>query len=339
MVFEISGKNLKVILYTLFIGIFTILFSYFFSINTSNKTEAQTCPDGCYWNSGVSHCVGSGGCVLRDPVCSCYSTETCLSGYCCANGVCVSCTPAACDAYYTETNTGCATSNKTCTKQYCTGTSCGTNTRYCYLVEYILTYSAGTGGYISGTTPQEVCRGSNGTQVTAVANAGYAFEKWSDDVLTASRTDTAVYASKTVTATFYLLNQAPTAPTGLTTETLTDPIGVTDTTPEFQATYNDPNTSDTAIYYEIEVNTNNTFTGTVMWDTGKLPTSVTEGSRSPDYTYAGVALSENGTTYYWRIRFWDTDDLQGDWSATNTFVSNFNHQTFKGLQLKGLQLK
>ena len=44
--------------------------------------------------------------------------------------------------------------------------------------------------------------GEDGTQVTAVANAGYHFVRWSDNVLTASRTDTDVTANLSVSAEF-----------------------------------------------------------------------------------------------------------------------------------------
>ena len=69
---------------------------------------------------------------------------------------------------------------------------------------FTLTYTAGPGGTISGTTPQEVAYGGNGTEVTAVPNAGYHFVSWSDGVTTASRTDTNVIADITVTANFAL---------------------------------------------------------------------------------------------------------------------------------------
>jgi hypothetical protein len=65
-----------------------------------------------------------------------------------------------------------------------------------------LTYSAGTGGTISGTSPQSVSPGGSGTAVTAVANPGYHFMSWSDGVLTAARTDSSVTANKSVTASF-----------------------------------------------------------------------------------------------------------------------------------------
>src|SRR5580765_4901817 len=68
--------------------------------------------------------------------------------------------------------------------------------------QYTLTYNAGPNGSISGTTPQTVNHGADGTAVTAVPNAGYHFVSWSDAVLTATRTDTNVQADLTVTASF-----------------------------------------------------------------------------------------------------------------------------------------
>jgi len=68
--------------------------------------------------------------------------------------------------------------------------------------QYTLTYTAGAGGSISGTSPQTVIAGGSGTAVTAVANGCYQFVNWSDGVLTASRTDTNVQGNINVTATF-----------------------------------------------------------------------------------------------------------------------------------------
>jgi len=73
---------------------------------------------------------------------------------------------------------------------------------------YTLTYNAGAGGSISGTTPQTVDYGANGSEVTAVPNTGYRFVRWSDGVMTASRTDTNVTANITVTAMFAHSNPA-----------------------------------------------------------------------------------------------------------------------------------
>jgi hypothetical protein len=80
--------------------------------------------------------------------------------------------------------------------------------------QYTLTYTAGAHGSISGTSPQTVNHGADGTAVTAVPDAGYHFVSWSDGVLTATRTDTNVQADLSVTASF-----------AITTHTLTYSAG------------------------------------------------------------------------------------------------------------------
>ena len=67
---------------------------------------------------------------------------------------------------------------------------------------YTLTYTAGANGTITGTSPQTVNHGADGSEVTAVPNTGYHFVDWSDGVLTAARTDTNVTANVSVTANF-----------------------------------------------------------------------------------------------------------------------------------------
>ena len=67
---------------------------------------------------------------------------------------------------------------------------------------YTLTYTASANGSITGTTPQTVNHGSDGTLVTAVPDANYSFVNWSDGVTTAARTDLNVTANISVTATF-----------------------------------------------------------------------------------------------------------------------------------------
>ena len=71
---------------------------------------------------------------------------------------------------------------------------------------YTLTYTAGANGSISGTSPQTVNYGSSGSAVTATAASGYQFSNWSDGVLTATRTDTNVSSSISVTANFSALS-------------------------------------------------------------------------------------------------------------------------------------
>ena len=68
--------------------------------------------------------------------------------------------------------------------------------------QYTLTYTAGPGGSISGTTPQTVNHGADGTPVEAVPNPGYHFVDWSDSSTDNPRTDTNVTSDITVTANF-----------------------------------------------------------------------------------------------------------------------------------------
>jgi hypothetical protein len=125
-------------------------------------------------------------------------------------------------------------------------------------------------------------------------------------------------------------NSAPTAPTTpyLNNTTAqggqaTPATGITDPTPAFSAVYADPDSGDIANKYRIEVNTNATFTGTEMWDSGASGTAMadtTAGNRSPDIIYSGSALADS-TTYYWRITFWDDDGEEGAVSATQQFTT------------------
>jgi len=69
-------------------------------------------------------------------------------------------------------------------------------------IVYTLTYAAGSHGAITGTTPQTVFDGGDGTEVVAVPDTGYTFVGWSDYVLTAARTDLDVTADITVVANF-----------------------------------------------------------------------------------------------------------------------------------------
>jgi hypothetical protein len=68
--------------------------------------------------------------------------------------------------------------------------------------QYTLTYIAGSGGTINGTTPQTVNCGENGSAVEAVANTCYVFVRWNDSVLDNPRTDINVSENLTVSAVF-----------------------------------------------------------------------------------------------------------------------------------------
>ncbi len=123
------------------------------------------------------------------------------------------------------------------------------------------------------------------------------------------------------TVNYFTMSAPPNTPSSLLTEGATNPTGITDLTPEFSAIFSDNNPSDTGIYFEVEVNTSLAFTGTVMWDSDKTSiSSITNGARSSDISYTGTTLTTNGTTYYWRIRFWDNNGEVSPWSTINSFT-------------------
>jgi hypothetical protein len=117
-------------------------------------------------------------------------------------------------------------------------------------------------------------------------------------------------------------NRYPTAPTSLLAEGGTNLSGVTDTTPEFSAIYNDPDTGDVANKYWIQVDDNSDF-GSTIWDSGSSGTAMnnlTEGYRCSDITYGGASTDlQWGTKYYWRIKFWDEGGAEGDWSTEEAY--------------------
>ncbi|MBI9089419.1 MAG: hypothetical protein JEZ12_09385 [Desulfobacterium sp.] len=67
---------------------------------------------------------------------------------------------------------------------------------------HTLTYSAGTGGTITGTTAQTVNPGASGAAVTATPGENYLFVNWSDGSTENPRTDTDVRSDISVTAHF-----------------------------------------------------------------------------------------------------------------------------------------
>lgn len=67
---------------------------------------------------------------------------------------------------------------------------------------YTINYIAENGGTISGSSTQTIQENATGTEVTAIADAGYYFIDWSDGITTVTRTDTNLTEDKTMTANF-----------------------------------------------------------------------------------------------------------------------------------------
>jgi hypothetical protein len=124
---------------------------------------------------------------------------------------------------------------------------------------------------------------------------------------------------------YFTMNEPPTAPSDLLTENLTDPIDISTAKPKFSAIFNDPDIVDTSSYFQIQINTNSSFTGSTMWDSSKSSMATTDkGQRSPEIEYNGSTLRPNGVMYYWRIKFWDSVDSASPWSPTATFTMEEN---------------
>jgi hypothetical protein len=190
--------------------------------------------------------------------------------------------------------------------------------------QYTVTFD-GNGGSCTPSSEQ-VNYGSN-SSVPSCTRTGYhtiGFTRTAGGGGTLNTTTgqvTSVTGTQTIEPTWELSNQPPTDPTSLQTDGSTNPSNVTNINPEFSAIYNDPDAGDIAASYQIQVNTQSDFNGTSMWDSGKTSISVNQGSRSSNITYNGTALTYNGDTYYWRIKFWDDSDAEGSWSSNSSTAS------------------
>ena len=109
------------------------------------------------------------------------------------------------------------------------------------------------------------------------------------------------------------VNDAPNAPTSPQCEEQTNPIAVTDFTPEFSWTFSDPD-GNLQSAYQIIVGT--TAGSSNMWSSGKVASSV-----SSDISYAGSDLAP-GTTYHWKVTTWDNHDAAGSDCADQTFTTS-----------------
>ncbi len=136
----------------------------------------------------------------------------------------------------------------------------------------------------------------------------------------------------------FTMSAPPTAPSNPQIDGMTNPTQIPSTLPKFSALHYDAN-GDSAIYFQIQVNSNSSFTGTTMWDTNKVSMSSTpSGQYIPEVTYAGTALTgESNITYYWRVRLWDTDDNVSNWSTTATFVDFVDEEQY--LQMEGVKFE
>jgi outer membrane protein OmpA-like peptidoglycan-associated protein len=154
---------------------------------------------------------------------------------------------------------------------------------------YVLSYSANTGGSISGDTAQTLSPGADGSTVTAVAQTGYHFVSWSDGRTSASRTDTNVLADHTYTANFA---QDAVVPITHTVSAGAGPNGTV--VPLGSRVVNDGDTLEITITPDANYHVATVFVDGVSVGT---PTSYTFSNITADHTLSATfAINSNGTT-------------------------------------------
>ncbi len=96
---------------------------------------------------------------------------------------------------------------------------------------------------------------------------------------------------------------------------------VSDSTPEFSAIYDDPDSGDYATDYQIQLIKYDGNWSNPIWDSGKTSfnSNVLEGNRTEDIIYDGDALPLDGMKYKWRIKLWDESDNEGVWTNGEDF--------------------
>ena len=94
-----------------------------------------------------------------------------------------------------------------------------------------------------------------------------------------------------------------------------NPVNLIDLNPAFSAIYQHQNTGVDGTKVKVQVSTDATFVDVTHWNSGQIAiANVANGARCADVIYNGQLLRGN-TRYFWRLRFYDTNDNPGPWSA------------------------
>jgi len=124
--------------------------------------------------------------------------------------------------------------------------------------------------------------------------------------------------------------KGPQAPTGLRCEYLVNPLGVDTPKPRFSWVLEHGERGQGQSYYEILVSSKANAEEGDLWASGKV-----DSTASNHVVYAGKAL-QSGSTYYWRIRYWDKDGRQSPFSQVARFDTGlFSRDDWKGKWIGG----
>jgi alpha-L-rhamnosidase len=133
------------------------------------------------------------------------------------------------------------------------------------------------------------------------------------------------------------LASGPEAPTGLKCEYLSDPLGIDVLQPRFAWVPNHADRGEKQTAYEILVSTSADGLSRNQgdqWDSGR-----TASSDSIQVAYNGRPLG-SGRTYYWKVRYWDSQGRASNYSAPATFeMGLLSPREWHGQWIKGHQLR
>ncbi|TAG57193.1 MAG: alpha-rhamnosidase [Cytophagales bacterium] len=116
-------------------------------------------------------------------------------------------------------------------------------------------------------------------------------------------------------ASFLAFAQDVIHPKDLKCEYLTNPVGITSTNPRFSWLNISNQNGQKQTAYTIAISTlpGNLFKA--IWSSG-----MTDSDQSVNIVYNGQKLASN-TIYYWKVKVWDKNNLESEWSEINSFTT------------------
>lgn len=134
--------------------------------------------------------------------------------------------------------------------------------------------------------------------------------------------------------TFHVFPQehisGPFPPRGLRCEYRKNPIGIDVKKPRFSWLLGHSERGQAQIAFQLMVATDPLCETPDMWDSGKVISD-----QSIHIVYDGIPLESN-RTYYWKVRYWDKEDVNSPFSRVATFDTGlFNAEEWKGEWIGG----
>jgi len=168
----------------------------------------------------------------------------------------------------------------------------------------------------------QIERSFDGTNFVQIATTTISATDYLDTELSPStqyyyrlRAFNSVGTSNYATTSTVTFSVAPSSPVGLQVNRFLNPVDVHTPKPTFSAIFEDLSTSALAVAYEVQVTKVFSDWDNLYWDSGKtsFTSGVSVGTRSHQII-PNILFPRDGSTYYWRIKFWDQLNVEGEWS-------------------------